>query len=212
MPQALLARAREAGHRVLTTYGLTETGSGVVSGGGDPATLADPRTGRALPGVELRIEPDGSADGAGEILVRGEMVFGGYLDDAEATRVRLRDGWLHTGDVGTLSEDGLLRVLDRRDDLIVSGGENVYPAEVESVLAAHPAVHEAAVFGVTDERWGAVPAAAVVLHGEAGDDELAAFCRERLAGYKVPIRFERRQDLPRNAFGKVQRHRLREPA
>ena len=211
IPSSLLDRARAAGYGVLTTYGLTETCSGVVSGGGDPLTLATPRTGKALPGVELRIEPDGAAGEAGEVLVRGEMVFAGYLDDPAATAERLRDGWLHTGDVGTLSDDGRLRILDRRDDLIDSGGENVYPAEVEAVLAQHPAVHEAVVFGVVDERWGAVPAAAVVLDSEATDDELAAFCRERLAGYKVPVRFERREDLPRNAFGKVQRYRLREP-
>ena len=210
MPQELLSHARAAGYRVLTTYGLTETGSGVVSGGGDPLTLANPGTGRALPGVELRVASDGGADGAGEVLVRGEMVFVGYLDDAAATAAKLRDGWLHTGDVGTLSDEGLLRILDRRDDLIVSGGENVYPAEVEAVLARHPAVREVVVYGLEDERWGAVPAAALVVQGDVTDTELAAFCRERLAGYKVPMRFERRDELPRNAFGKVQRHRLRE--
>ncbi len=214
MSQDLLARARGAGYRVLTTYGLTETGSGVVSGGADPATLAHPDTGRALPGVQLRIEPDGGADGAGdgvgEILVRGGMVFAGYLDDPDANAERLRDGWLHTGDIGTLDADGLLRVLDRRDDLIVSGGENVYPAEVEAVLAAHPGVREVAVYAIDDERWGSVPAAAVVAEGEAADEELAAFCHERLAAYKVPVRFERVAALPRDDLGKVQRHQLRE--
>lgn len=210
VPVELVSRARTAGYRVLTTYGLTETGSGIASGGADEATFADPNAARALPGVRLRIEPDGAPDGSGEVLVGGEMLFAGYVDDATATTDRLRDGWLHTGDIGTIDHDGLLRILDRRDDLIVSGGENVYPAEVEAVLAAHPSIREAAVFAVPHERWGAVPAAAIVTAGEPPDDEeLARHCAERLARYKVPVRFERVHELPRNAFGKVLRRELR---
>ena len=212
IPVALLAEARAAGYRVLTTYGLTETGSGVASGGADEATLADPLSARALPGVDLRVEPDGSADGSGEILVRGAMVFAGYLDDPSATAAVLQEGWLHTGDIGTLDREGLLRVADRRDDLIISGGENVYPAEVEAVLSEHPAVAEAAVAGQPDARWGAVPVAFVVPLADVRPDpqELQRHCRERLAAYKVPVRFELVEELPRNAFGKLQRHRLRE--
>jgi O-succinylbenzoic acid--CoA ligase len=209
IPAGLLSRARASGFRVLTTYGMTETASGVAVGGADPATIADPTAARALPGAELRIEPDGAADGSGEILVRGSMVFAGYAHDPGATAERLRDGWLHTGDIGTLDEAGLLRIVDRRDDLVISGGENVYPAEVEAVLTAHPAVREVAVFGEPDARWGAVPVAAIVLGAEVTDAELAAHCRERLAGYKVPARFVRLAALPRNELGKVQRHRLR---
>ena len=205
-----LVRARAAGYRVLTTYGMTETGSGIASGGADPATVADPTAGRALPGVKLRVVPDGAADGSGQILVCGEMVFSGYLDEPGATEAVLRDGWLHTGDVGTLDADGLLRIADRRGDLIVSGGENVYPAEVEAVLATHAAVREAAVFGVPHERWGSVPVAAVVTAEAVSDGELEAYCRERLASFKVPARFVRTAALPRNAMGKVQRHRLAE--
>ena len=210
IPTELLVRARAAGYRVLTTYGMTETGSGIASGGADPATVADPTAGRALPGVELRVVPDGAADGSGQILVRGEMVFSGYLDEPGATEAVLRDGWLHTGDIGTLDADGLLRIADRRGDLIVSGGENVYPAEVEAVLATHAAVREAAVFGVPHERWGSVPVAAVVTAEAVSDGELEAYCRERLASFKVPARFVRTAALPRNAMGKVQRHRLAE--
>ena len=205
IPQDVLARAREAGYPVLTTYGLTETGSGVVSGGADQATLGDPGTGRALPGVELRVESDG------EILVRGEMVFLGYLDDEAATaRALPGDGWLHTGDRGTLDERGLLRVRARADDLIISGGENIAPAEVEAVLEAHPGVAEAAVTGIPDERWGAVPRAFVVpvAGADPADDELDRFCRERLAGYKVPTSFVRLESLPRNAMGKISRSEL----
>jgi O-succinylbenzoic acid--CoA ligase len=210
LPLGSLTRARAAGYRVLTSYGLTETASGVASGGADAATVTDPAAGRALPGVELRVEPDGAADGSGEILVRGPMVFSGYLGDPAATAEALRGGWLHTGDLGTL-DGGLLRIVDRRHDLIVSGGENVYPAEVEAVLAMHPAVVEAGVYGVPHERWGAVPAAAVVVAGDGPDDaELDRHCREHLAGYKVPTRFVRVPGLPYDELGKLRRHLLRE--
>ncbi|MEX1336087.1 MAG: o-succinylbenzoate--CoA ligase [Candidatus Limnocylindrales bacterium] len=205
IPADLLRRSREAGYPVLTTYGLTETGSGVASGGRDRATLDDPTAVRALPGVELRAAPDG------EILVRGEMVFAGYLGDEAATaRALPGDGWLHTGDHGSLDEDGLLRVSARRDELIISGGENIAPAEVEAVLGAHPDVAEAAVVGVPDERWGAVPQAYIVPAAGADPDplELERFCRERLAGYKVPVAFIRLDALPRNAMGKVARAEL----
>jgi O-succinylbenzoic acid--CoA ligase len=210
IPPRLLERARAAGYRVLTTYGMSETGSGIAAGGADAETLADPTAARPLPGVELRIESDGAPDGSGEILVRGGMVFAGYEGDHPATAAALRDGWLHTGDIGTIDETGLLRVLDRREDLIISGGENVYPAEVEAVLVAHPAVLEAAVYGIPDERWGAVPEAAVVVSADApADEELLRYCRERLAGYKVPRRLTRLPELPRNTFGKIQRGQLR---
>lgn len=211
IPLPLLSRARAQGYRVLTTYGMTETSSGVASGGTDPATLDDPLAARPLPGVQLRVEPDGSADGSGEILVRGEMVFAGYLDDAAATAAAVRDGWLHTGDIGTIDGAGLLRVADRRDDLIISGGENVYPAEVEAVLAEHDTVAEAAVAGAPDDRWGAVPVAFVVAAeaAEVDPDALLSHCRDRLAAYKVPQRVEVVAALPRSAFGKVLRHELR---
>jgi O-succinylbenzoic acid--CoA ligase len=213
LPQGLVERARAAAYPLLTTYGLTETGSGVASGGADEQTLAHPGTLRALPGVELRIEPDGTPDGSGEILVRGSMVFAGYLGDEAATAARLRDGWLHTGDVGSLDGDGLLRVLDRRDDLLVSGGENVIPAEVEAVLGSCPGVLDAAVYGVPDPRWGSVPEASVVVaEGGPTDDELQRHCRARLAAYKVPRRFERLGELPRNAGGKVLRRQLQQRA
>ncbi len=139
------------------------------------------------------------------------MVFAGYLDDETATaRALPGDGWLHTGDHGTLDEDGLLRVGVRADDLIISGGENVAPAEIEAVLETHPDVAEAAVAGVPDERWGAVPRAYVVPAAGARLDEaeLERYCRARLAGYKGPASFVRLTSLPRNAMGKVARAQL----
>ena len=205
IPPDLLLRARDAGYPVFTTYGMTETASGIASGGGDEATLADPTAGRGLPGVELRIADDG------EILVRGEMVFDGYLDDPAATaRALPGDGWLHTGDHGSIDADGLLRVEARAHELIISGGENVAPAEVEAVLESHPAVAEAAVVGVADARWSMVPKAIVVIAAgaDASDEELERHCRGQLAGYKVPASFERVAALPRTAMGKLDRAQL----
>ena len=207
IPTELLQRAREAGYPVLTTYGMTETASGVAVGGADAATLADPTAGRALPKVDLRVAASGAADGSGEILVRGPMVFAGYADTPIVTTDRPRDGWLQTGDVGTIDDDGLLRILDRRDDLLVSGGENVYPAEVEAVLREHPDIADAAVVARPDPRWGAVPVAAIVVAPGAtvGDADLERHCRDRLAAYKVPRRFQRTDELPRDALGKLDR-------
>jgi len=213
-----LRRARDAGLPVLTTYGLTETSSGVAVGGADADSLADPSALRPLPGVDIRIGEsagqDGRTDedGIGPILVRGPMVFEGYVDDRDATVDQRADGWLRSGALGRLDAAGLLHVADRREDLIVSGGENVYPAEVEAVILEHPAVMEAAVVGRPDPTWGSVPLAAIVLAPGAaiGDATLERHCRERLAGFKVPVRWFRRASLPRNEAGKLLRRELRE--
>lgn len=212
IPVDLVVQARAAGYPVLTTYGMTETGSGVVSGGSDDATLEDPLAGRPLPGVKLRIEPDGAPDGSGEVLVSGGMVFAGYVGDTDGSAAKLRHGWLHSGDIGTLDSEGLLRIVDRRADLIVSGGENIYPAELEAVLAAHVAVSEVAVVGLPDPQWGAVPVAAVVSSpgADVSDAELERHCRERMAGYKLPARFARMDALPRDDLGKIRRAELRD--
>jgi O-succinylbenzoic acid--CoA ligase len=212
IPDATLARAREAGLPVLTTFGLTETSSGIAVGGAEAATLADPAALRPLPGVRVRVVDPDPADGVGHIQVQGPMLFEGYVGDAAAGADRLADGWLRTGDLGTLDADGLLRIADRREDLVISGGENVYPAEVEAVLREHPAIVDAAVVGRPGATWGSVPVAVVVLApGVAVDDaELERHCRERLAAYKVPVRFHRLPRLPRNEAGKVLRRELRE--
>jgi O-succinylbenzoic acid--CoA ligase len=155
--------------------------------------------------TELRVEqPDD--DGAGEILVRGPNVTPGYVNQPAA----LQDGWLHTGDLGRLDDEGYLYVLDRRSDLIVSGGENVYPAEVEAALLAHRAVRETGVVGVADEQWGQRVVAHVVVDEPVTGDELTAFLRARLAGYKVPREYRFVGALPRNAAGKLLRRDLRE--
>ena len=133
----------------------------------------------------------------------------GYLNRPRETAETLRDGWLHTGDIGILDDRGRLRVLDRRSDLIVSGGDNVYPAEIERVLCAHPAVVEAGVAAVPDSTFGSRPAAWLVLDGASpSHSEIEAFCRKRLAGYKVPVAYRTVVALPRNASGKLLRRRL----
>jgi O-succinylbenzoic acid--CoA ligase len=191
----------EACPRALASYGLTESCA--------MATLVRPGSSReqrrsagpALPGIELRI----SADGV--IEIRGPTVMRGYLDDAAATSAALREGWLHTGDLGEIGADGSLRVLSRREDLIISGGENVYPAEIAAALGEHPQVMDAVVIGVPDERWGEVPLAVVVSTGGkiAG---LRAYLEERLARYKLP-RIAYADEIPRLANGKPDRVAVR---
>lgn len=200
----LLAHARDLGYRVLTTYGMTETASGVAVGGAEPATPDDPSALRALPGVDVRI---GEAD---EIELRGGMVFSGYLNSETATAEALHDGWLRSGDLGSLESDGLLRISDRRDDLIISGGENVYPAEIEAVLQQAPGVNEVAVTGQPHPRWGAVPVAFFTPTPgmETDDARLRGHCLAHLAPFKVPVRFYRVAGLPRDDLGKVRRHAL----
>jgi O-succinylbenzoic acid--CoA ligase len=144
----------------------------------------------------------------GEILVAGDTVMRGYWRRPDDTARALAGGWLHTGDIGFLDAAGELHVLARRSDLIVSGGENVYPAEVEAVLASHPQVCEAAVAGVPDAEFGARPAAWIVAEPAIGADALQHFCRTRLAGFKVPVAFHFVASLPRNATGKLLRDQL----
>ena len=169
--------------------------------------------GPPLPGVAVRIAEPG-ADGVGEIQVLSPAVFSGYLGRGAETRSAITpDGWLRTGDAGRLDTAGRLFVADRRADLVVSGGENVYPAEVEAVLEAHPAVERAGVAGRPDPTWGAVPVAGIVLRRgsvDPGDDQLQAWCQERLARHKVPAAFVRLEALARTAAGKVRRSELRE--
>jgi O-succinylbenzoic acid--CoA ligase len=212
----LLARALAAGYPVCPTYGLTESCSQVATAAPPPVGAA-----RALPmlplrGSELRIDVDGrdAPPGTpGEIVVRGPTVMRGYLRDPLSTARALREGWLYTGDIGCLDAEGGLRVFDRRDDLIVSGGENVYPAEIEAVLLEHQSVDDVGVAGVPDADLGArVVAWVVAAPGTAPDvAALQHHCRSRLAGFKQPREFRYVDALPRNAAGKLQRSRLREP-
>jgi O-succinylbenzoic acid--CoA ligase len=212
LPAELAARARARGLPVLQTYGLTEASSQVATE--RPAEADGSTAGPPLPGLSVRtVTRDGTpaeTDEAGEIQVQGPTLMTGYLDAEEATARSFAGGWLRTGDVGRLDVRGRLEVLARRQDLILSGGENVYPAEVEAVLASHPAVAEAAVVGRRDAAWGEVPVAAVVLRPGAGLDGLVEWARGRLAGFKVPAEVVAVSALPRTAAEKVDRVALRE--
>ncbi|NTX62338.1 o-succinylbenzoate--CoA ligase [Myxococcus sp. CA051A] len=217
VPLPLLERARAVGLLALQTYGLTEACSQVTT---ERPSEADGRTaGPPLPGMEIRIVGErGEVRGPGQegdIEVRGPTVMAGYWRRPEATREVLREGWLRTKDLGVLDARGRLTVLSRRTDLIVRGGENIYPAEVEAVLANHSSVQEAAVVGVADPRWGEVPVAFLALRVGQSRPEveaMEAWCRQSLAGFKLPARFIWVDALPRNAMGKLERSSLRKAA
>ena len=202
----LLLRALDRGLPVLQTYGLSEAASQVTTLSPGDALTHTGSAGKPLLCTRLRI--DAPAGEPGEILVSGATITAGYLENPEATARALRDGWLHTGDIGRLDAEGFLYVLDRRDDLIVTGGENVYPAEVEGHLLQHPAVEAAAVVGIPDARWGQAVAAAVVLRTTVDDAAATfdAYLRERIAPYKLPRRYLVTASLPATASGKIQRH------
>lgn len=216
VPRPLLEECARRGVPVVQTYGLTEAASQVATLAPEDALRRLGSAGKPLLPTELRIEDDDGralpSGQAGEIVVRGPTVTPGYFNLPDETKRALRNGWLHTGDIGYLGGDGYLYVLDRRQDLIVCGGENVYPAEVEDVLRSHPAVLEAGVTGLPDDEWGQAVVATVRLgEGEtASEEELLAFCRGRLAAYKVPRRLRFADGLPRNAAGKLLRRALRE--
>jgi O-succinylbenzoic acid--CoA ligase len=209
-PQPLLEACAARGVPVVQTYGLTESASQVATLAPADALRKLGSAGQPLLPTQLRIAAAGAGE-VGEILVRGPTVMQGYINRPEETAQALHDGWLHTGDLGYLDKEGYLYVVSRRHDLIISGGENIYPTEVESALMAHPAVEEAAVVGVLDAHWGQAPAAVVKLRGAmaASEAELIDFCRERLAAYKVPKLVRFAAALPRNAAGKLLRDEIR---
>jgi acyl-CoA synthetase (AMP-forming)/AMP-acid ligase II len=158
-------------------------------------------------GVEVK---PGSGE-VGELILAGQHMMVGYWNKPEATAEALQDGWLHTGDLCTVDEDGFITICDRMKDMIISGGENIYPAELENVLAGCPEVTEAAVIGLESKKWGETPLAIVVAApGTAPTPEsLKAYCKENLAGYKVPQLYEMVDALPRNASGKLLKPTLR---
>jgi HIP---CoA ligase len=219
---SLIERIRaELGFKiVLTGYGLTET-CGVVSlcEPGDDAETIALTSGKAIPNTEVRcVNEQGQpvpAGEAGEIVVRGYNVMQGYLDDEDATEEAIdAEGWLHTGDIGVLDERGYVRITDRLKDMYIAGGFNCYPAEIERLMAAHPAIAQVAVVGVPDERLGEVGKAYVVLRPDASLDEksLVSWCREQMANYKVPRHVEFAGSLPTNPSGKVLKYQLRDAA
>jgi len=203
---------RGFGVPILEGYGLTEA-SPVVSVNPSYARRVLGSAGKPLPGVEVRISPCEGVDpseGVGEVQVRGKNVMLGYLGMPEETRAAFsEDGWLRTKDLGFLDERGYLHLVDRASDLIIVGGFNVYPSEVERVLREHPSVQDVAVVGVEDPLRGQVVTAFVVPRGEADPAEMVRFCKGRLAPHKVPRKVVLVEELPRTAVGKVRRSALR---
>jgi o-succinylbenzoate---CoA ligase len=198
---------------VVQTYGLTETCSQAVTLSPADAMRKLGSAGRPLPPVQLLVMHDNrsaSPGEPGEIFLKGPTITPGYVDRPEATAQAFQDGWFATGDIGYLDKDGYLYVLDRRADLIISGGENVYPAEIESVLLSHPAVEEAGVRGQADPQWGQVPVAFVVL--KAGStvsaEELLGYTAQKLARYKQPRAIHFTEQLPHTSSGKLLRREL----
>jgi fatty-acyl-CoA synthase len=199
MPEALLARWQERGVAIVQGYGLTEAAPNVLCLPPEDAVRKAGWAGKPYPFVEARLSPEG------ELQVRGPNVFAGYWRNPEATAAAFDEGWLRTGDVAEQDDEGNYRIRGRLKDMYISGGENVYPAEVEGVLHEHPAVADVAVVGVFDERWGESGVAFVVLEpaAEATGEELRDWCGDRLARYKVPREVRFIEELPRSAMSKV---------
>lgn len=209
-PSPLIERCLRIGLPVLPTYGLTESSSQAATLRPNEVAQHLGSSGQALPLTALRVAADGTEAAPGEtgdIEVRGPTIFAGYLGEPRRDAER----WFATGDVGYLDDNGYLFVVDRRNDLIVSGGENIYPAEIERALLTHPSVFDAAVVGVADETWGARPVAAVVWTGSKGvaAAELGVHCRSTLASFKIPDRFVEVGEIPRSAAGKLLRRQVR---
>jgi len=205
-------------------FGMTETTSSVVYlNAQDHKRALDDKpelllaAGRAIPGTHIRIVDDEDNDvpvgEVGEIIARGPQIMQGYWNMEEATAEALRDGWMHTGDAARMDEEGYVYIQDRIKDMIVSGGENVYPREVENALFEHPQVTDAAVFGIPSEKFGEDVMATVVLKAGASlsEQDIIEFCRTKLGGFKIPRKVDFMPELPRNASGKVLKKDLREP-
>jgi fatty-acyl-CoA synthase len=218
---------RKFGWRVIQIYGLTETSPFLTVSKVKPSMddlpvdqklVVQAKTGYPMIGVDIRVVNDAGADVApdsgevGEVITRANVVMAGYWRQPEATSAVIVDGWFHTGDMALLDSEGFIEVVDRKKDLIISGGENISSIEVEGLLYKHPSVLEAAVIAAPDERWGEVPYAVVVLKAgtEATEKELVDFCRENLAHFKCPKRVDFIEALPRTATGKIQKNLLRE--
>lgn len=203
--------------RVVQAYGMTECGTATNTLAGDSAEVVATTIGVASKGLEVRVvDPDNQPVAPrepGEIVVRGYAVMDGYFDDPEATAATIDDeGWLHTGDRGSCDEDGYFRILGRIKDMIIVGGFNVYPAEVEDMLREHPAVRDAALVGVPDDRLGEVGCAFLATGAPVDHDEFTAWCRERMANFKVPRHVRVLDELPLTGSNKVSKVDLRDLA
>jgi fatty-acyl-CoA synthase len=227
-PMATIQGAQEKfGWRVIQIYGLTETSPFLTVSKVKPTMkdLSDEaklrvqtKTGYPMIGVDIRVVGDDGADVApdsgevGEVIARSNVVMAGYWNQPDATNAVIVDGWFHTGDMALLDSEGFIEVVDRKKDLIISGGENISSIEVEGMLYKHPAVLEAAIVAAPDERWGEVPVAMVVLKPDASatENELVEFCREHMAHFKCPKKIFFVDVLPRTATGKIQKNLLRD--
>ncbi|MDL4842561.1 o-succinylbenzoate--CoA ligase [Aquibacillus rhizosphaerae] len=210
--KSLLEQAKSHGIPVFQTYGMTETSSQIATLSPKDALTRLGSAGKALFPAQLKIVNNAQVSPVneiGEIFVKGLMVTSGYLNNDKADKMAFQNGWLATGDLGYLDDEGFLYVMDRRKDLIISGGENIYPAEVESVLDSIQGVAEAGVIGSEDDRWGQIPIAFIVKNKKSLDEkEIVDYCLQHLAKFKVPKRVYFVDALPRNASNKLVRHKL----
>jgi o-succinylbenzoate---CoA ligase len=214
-PKGLLEKCKVKNIPVFQTYGMTETSSQIVTISPNDALRKLGSAGKPLFTAQLKIMDDEKelpAYKVGEIVVKGPMVTQGYFKREDVNRAFFRDGWFYTGDLGYLDEEGYLYVLDRRKDLIISGGENIYPAEIEGVLKEHDAIFDVGVVGQEDEKWGQVPVAFIVLNKgwTITNEELNRFLKDKLARYKIPKKVYILEKLPRNAAKKLLRRTLLE--
>lgn len=201
--EELLATCIKENIPIIQSYGMTETASQIVTLSKKDAARKVGSSGKALFPSEIKISDDG------EILLKGPSIMAGYLHDKEATEKAFEAGWFKTGDIGFVDEDGFLFVKERRSDLIISGGENIYPTEMEHLLLTHSAISEIAIVGQKDAEWGEVPIAFLV-GDEKKRDQIEEFAKNMLAPYKVPKKFYFIAKMPRTASNKIQRHRLME--
>jgi long-chain acyl-CoA synthetase len=213
LPVSVLERFQERFHcQIREGYGLSES-SAALTGHGANIPIKPGTVGKALPGVELLIVDETGqplpAGNIGEVIARGPNIMQGYYAMPDETRATLRAGWLYSGDMGHLDEDGYLTIVERKKDLIIRGGFNVYPRDVEEVLSKHPAVIEAAVIGIPSERMGEDVKAIVVTREPIAAGTLIAFCQQYLANYKTPSQIEFINALPRNTVGKIDKKVLR---
>ncbi|CAM3249418.1 o-succinylbenzoate--CoA ligase [Filibacter tadaridae] len=208
VPIDYLKRATELQIPILQTYGMTETSSQTATLSAADALRKMGSAGKPLFFNHIKINGIQNSGDKGEVYIRGPHVTPGYIGRF-SDKTPLVDGWLPTGDIGYLDEEGYLYIVDRRSDLIISGGENIYPAEIENVLFAHPGIRDAGVCGQEHPDWGSVPIAFVVASDGVTEEELAAHCEGRLARYKMPKKFRFVDELPRNASNKLLRRELK---
>ncbi|MER2029536.1 MAG: o-succinylbenzoate--CoA ligase [Solibacillus sp.] len=206
VPADYLKRAEKLDLRVAQTYGMTETSSQTATLANEDAMTHIGSAGKPLFFNEIKIDVK-EGDSIGEILIRGPHVTPKYIGRFKDKPTTI-NGWLHTGDVGYLDEQGYLYVVDRRSDLIISGGENIYPAEIENILLGHPNVKEAGVCGIEHDKWGQVPVAFIVAKKQITEQEIIDFCTQHLANYKVPKQVHFVSHLPRSGSNKLLRRKL----